>query len=125
MEMAKQRLLDSTSKYILMDHMLRKRTNHYVLNSYPISKLMEILAVRHLAPLIPVSRTGVVLNLVCPGLCSTQLDRNAMPAFREDLAKQRAAYGRTAEDGSRTLLHAAMAGIHSHGELCGDCGILE
>jgi hypothetical protein len=31
------------------------------------------------------------------------------------------AYGRTAEDGSRTLLHGAVAGVESHGKLLHSC----
>jgi NAD(P)-dependent dehydrogenase (short-subunit alcohol dehydrogenase family) len=92
---------------------------------YPLSKLLEIMAVRHLAPLMPVSRTGVVINVVCPGLCKTDLSRNAPPAFREHLAVQHEKYGRTAEDGSRTLLHGAVAGKESHGCFLDSCTIAE
>lgn len=92
---------------------------------YPLSKLLEIIAVRQLATLIPVSRTGVVMNLICPGLCSTDLSRNAPPAFRENLANQLKESGRTAEDGSRTLLHGAVAGKESHGCHISSCEIAE
>lgn len=84
-----------------------------------------MMALRHLAPLIPVSRTGVTINLVCPGLCTTDLDRYAAQEFRDQLAALRAQYGRTAEDGSRTLLHGASAGKASHGLLCHSCEIGE
>lgn len=84
---------------------------------------MEILAVKHIAPQIPVSSTGVVLNAVCPGLCITDLSRNAPPAFKEQIAVQHKQYGRTAEDGSRTLLHGAVAGKESHGCLLAACEI--
>ena len=83
------------------------------------------MAIRYLAPLIPVSRTGVVVNAVCPGLCITNLGRNAPPAFREHLAAQHALNGRTAEDGSRTLLHGAVAGKESHGCYLDSCTIAE
>ena len=83
------------------------------------------MAVRHLAPLIPTSHTGVVVNVVCPGLCKTSLSRNAPTAFREHLAAQHAKYGRTAEDGSRTLLYAAVAGKESHGCFLDSCEIAE
>jgi NAD(P)-dependent dehydrogenase (short-subunit alcohol dehydrogenase family) len=90
-----------------------------------LSKLLEVMAVRHLASLIPVSKTGVVLNLVCPGLCKTDLSRNAPPAFRENLEKKKEKYGRIAEDGSRTLLHGAVAGKESHGCFLDSCRIAE
>lgn len=95
------------------------------LASYRLTKLMEIMAVRHLARLIPVSRTGVVMNLVCPGLCVTDLTRNAPPSLRERIDQQRAQYGRTAEDGSRTLLYGAIAGEESHGCYLDSCKIAE
>ena len=92
---------------------------------YPLTKLLEIMAVHYLAPLLPVTQTGVVMNLVCPGLCKTELSRNATPAFRDRIAVQHAEYGRTAEDGSRTLLHGAVAGKESHGCLLDSCEIRE
>ncbi|KAH6884391.1 putative short chain dehydrogenase/ reductase [Thelonectria olida] len=95
------------------------------LKSYPLSKLLESFAVRELARLAPVDRTGVVLNYVCPGLCVTELSRNAPPAFRESLKKQHDQFGRTAEDGSRTLLFGAVAGKESHGCLLDSCEIGE
>ncbi|KAK0702298.1 putative short-chain dehydrogenase/reductase family protein [Lasiosphaeris hirsuta] len=93
--------------------------------TYPLSKLLEVLVARHLSGILSVSRTGVVINLVCPGLCTTELDRTAPQTFRDDLAARRAEYGRTAEDGSRTLLHAAVAGEKSHGCLLHSCEIAE
>ncbi|GFF40260.1 short-chain dehydrogenase TIC 32, chloroplastic [Aspergillus udagawae] len=95
------------------------------MRTYPLSKVFTTMALRYLATLIPVDHTGVVLNLVCPGLCKTDLSRNAPAQFREDLAKLHAEYGRTAEDGSRTLLHGAVAGKESHGCLLHSCEIGE
>ncbi|PYH78604.1 NAD(P)-binding protein [Aspergillus uvarum CBS 121591] len=89
--------------------------------SYPLSKLMEILALKHLATLLPVERTGVVFNLVCPGLCTTELIRNAPPDYKAQVTDMNQLYGRTAEDGSRTLLHGAVAGSESHGCLLHSC----
>ncbi|PYI16255.1 NAD(P)-binding protein [Aspergillus violaceofuscus CBS 115571] len=93
--------------------------------SYHLSKLMEILALKHLAILLPVERTGVVFNLVCPGLCTTELIRNAPPGYKAQVADMHQLYGRTAEDGSRTLLHGAVAGRESHGCLLHSCEIGE
>lgn len=93
------------------------------LTRYPLTKLMDILAVRHLATLLPVSRTRVIINAISPGVCVTELSRNAPPDFRKKLAIQHEQFGRTAEDGSRTLLHGTVAGKESHGCLLGDCEI--
>ncbi|KFY93115.1 hypothetical protein V498_04559 [Pseudogymnoascus sp. VKM F-4517 (FW-2822)] len=92
---------------------------------YPLSKLFESVAVRHLGTLAPVSRTGVVLNTVCPGSCRTELGRNAPPAFTAILKESKDKYGRTAEDGSRTLLYGAVAGKESHGRFLDSCRIAE
>ncbi|KFY90539.1 hypothetical protein V500_05143 [Pseudogymnoascus sp. VKM F-4518 (FW-2643)] len=95
------------------------------LKMYPLSKLLETLATRHLAVLAPVSRTGVVMNLVCPGSCKTDLGRHAPPAFSVILKESKDKYGRTAEDGSRTLLYGAVAGKESHGCFLDSCRIAE
>lgn len=92
-------------------------------HSYSITKLLEMQAIRHLAPLIPVDRTGVVVNLVCPGLCKTDLTRNAPQEDKDRIAQMNEAIGRTAECGSRNLLYAAQAGPDSHGKLAADCVI--
>ncbi|KAH6622687.1 hypothetical protein F5144DRAFT_336347 [Chaetomium tenue] len=90
--------------------------------TYPLSKLAEVFAVRHLArEVLPVEKGGVIINLVCPGLCVTELSRNAPEEFTTRLRHLHGLYGRTAEDGSRTLLHGAVAGVESHGKLLHSC----
>ncbi|KAJ8069236.1 hypothetical protein OCU04_002902 [Sclerotinia nivalis] len=95
------------------------------LKVYSLSKLLEIMAIRHLTSLLPLSRSGVVIKLVCPGLCKTDLSRSVPLGLREEIAKHSEQYGRTAEDGSRTLLHGAVAGDHSHGCFLDSCTIAE
>lgn len=92
---------------------------------YPLSKLMVTFAARELADLLPVSQTGVVVNSVNPGVCKTDLSRNAPAEFRRQLAEMHEKFGRTAEDGSRTLLHGAVGGKESHGRYLSDCEIAE
>jgi hypothetical protein len=70
---------------------------------------------------VPADKTGVIINLVCPGLCVTKLARNAPQDFTEKLREMHALFGRTAEDGSRTLLHGVVAGLESHGKLLHSC----
>ena len=92
------------------------------MDRYPLSKLTETFAVRHLArEVLPVEKGGVVINLVCPGLCITELSRNAPEEFTKRLRDMHSLCGRTAEDGSRTLLHGAVAGVESHGKLLHSC----
>lgn len=113
--------MENVWKSISDDPLVKIDSVEPIMMTYPMSKVMDILAVRHLAPMLPVSRTGVVINVICPGLCITELGRNAPPEFKEQLAKQHAERGRTAEDGSRTLLHGATAGKDSHGHLLHSC----
>ncbi|KAF6835653.1 short-chain dehydrogenase reductase family [Colletotrichum plurivorum] len=87
------------------------------------AELLQIFVIRQLASLIPVSRTGVVLNLLSPGLCNTGLARHTRLAFRVQNFLFNAALGRTPEMGSRTILHALAAGRDSHGEFISDCQI--
>jgi len=82
-------------------------------------------AYRQLALIKPVSQTGVVINYVNPGLCETELDRNATPEIKARIGDMRKRMGRTAEEGSRTLLHGAVAGEESHGKYLSECVVKE
>lgn len=93
------------------------------MSRYPASKLLDILGVKHLGTLLPLEPNGVVINAVNPGVCVTQLSRNASEAFRQQLSALWAKCGRTAECGSRTLLAGAVAGEDSHGKYMSDCAI--
>jgi hypothetical protein len=73
----------------------------------------------------PTSETGVTINFVSPGLCSTELARNAPFVFWLYITILRRLVGRTAEQGSRTLLHAVVAGKESHGKYLSECEIKE
>lgn len=56
---------------------VKHATNNLCFFRYPKTKLLEIYAVRELASLLPVSESGVIINTVSPGLCYSDLDRNA------------------------------------------------
>ncbi|KAL4801481.1 hypothetical protein BDV18DRAFT_164898 [Aspergillus unguis] len=94
-----------------------------LLNTYPLSKLMDTLAVRELAAQLPLERGRVVINAVCPGLCKTELIRNCSPEFKQATIDLQNQFGRTAEDGSRTLLAGISFGKESHGAYTSDCQI--
>lgn len=81
---------------------------------YPVSKLLEVLVVRQLAPRLEGS--GVVLNMVDPGLCHSELAREA----GLQLHVMKFFLARSTEVGSRTLLAAATAGSASHGKYMSD-----
>lgn len=86
---------------------------------YNLSKLMLHLCCMELAE--RVSSREVILNWVNPGWCESELNRYKQPPF-----VQRALFlviGRTAEQGSRTLVHAVLSGKESHGYYLSECQI--
>ncbi|KAJ6023568.1 uncharacterized protein N7446_013933 [Penicillium canescens] len=76
---------------------------------YSTSKLLEVLVVRELATRLEDSR--VILNMLTPGLCKSQLSREAGLGLRLMIFL----FGRQTEVGSRTILAAAEADWDSHG----------
>lgn len=77
---------------------------------YQTSKLLEVLAVRELAPRF--AEAGVILNMVNPSFCHSELlrevDKWYVALFKWFLA-------RSTEEGGRTLVAAAATGTESHG----------
>jgi hypothetical protein len=92
---------------------------------YPISKLLQIYAVREFARLLPVSQTGVVINVTNPGFCSTELHRDPPLSMRIFLAVMRFLLARSADMGSRSLNYAVVAGKESHNGFVSECTIKE
>ncbi|KAF6817369.1 hypothetical protein CPLU01_13615 [Colletotrichum plurivorum] len=101
----------------------QKRAN---MNSrYALTKLVEECAVRQFAAQFPVDRTGVVITMVAPGLCNTGLGRDASTLTKIMHEAIRAVMARTAEVGSRTILHGLVVGEDGHGKLLSGCKIKE
>lgn len=84
-----------------------------------------MMAVKYFGEQFPLSSQGVVVNTVDPGICITTLSRNAPPEFQNHLKELHAAMGRTAEEGSRGILHGLVAGKESHGKFIDSCKINE
>lgn len=80
---------------------------------------------RQLTAAVPVERTGVVVNMVAPGLCHSGLGRDAGSFTKAMLSAIKAMMARTSEEGSRTILHGLVAGGESHGKLLSGCKIKE
>lgn len=84
---------------------------------YNVSKLLEVFYVRELAKHSQDSgKPSVVINYLNPGLCHSELARDAgiaLAIFKFFLA-------RTTEVGSRTLVAAASAAADSHGQYQSD-----
>ncbi|KAI9706662.1 MAG: hypothetical protein M1836_003671 [Candelina mexicana] len=87
---------------------------------YNVSKLLEVFAVREIAKQSTKSPL-VVLNLINPGFCKSELGRTS--GFSDVVL--RAALARTTEHGSRSLVWAAQAGKESHGQYTSDCHVAE
>lgn len=86
---------------------------------YATSKLLEVLVNREMAPRLKDS--GVVLNMLNPGLCHSELTRDVgwiMNVYKFFLA-------RTTEVGARTLVAAATVGPESHGKYMHDAKVAD
>lgn len=80
-----------------------------MLERYPTSKLLQVLVLREIVQRL--RDDSVVVNMLNPGLCHSQLAREA--GIR--LALMKMVMARTTEVGSRTLVAGAAAGEESHG----------
>jgi retinol dehydrogenase-12 len=99
---------------------LRRPTNQF--DRYNVSKLLEILAIRELAPAMTASgKPPVVLNTLTPGLCHSELMRDAVFPLNIIAWVGKLLLARTTEMGSRCLVWAAGAGPETHGEYMADC----
>lgn len=87
---------------------------------YPLSKLLEIFAIRAIAEKDGSSTAPVTINAVNPGLCHSELGRD-FPTVAFWLIKL--VLARSTEVGSRTLVHAASQGAATHGKYLSDCHI--
>ena len=85
-----------------------------------MTKLIQLYFLRELAARNP-HEDGVILSLINPGLCRTELGRDAPLAFKIQLRILWAIMGRTSEEGSRTLLHGAFVGEDGHGKYLSEC----
>ncbi|TVY83895.1 Short-chain dehydrogenase/reductase tropG [Lachnellula suecica] len=92
---------------------------------YYLSKLVLLLAYRGLAKELDHSSEkgskAVVLNFVNPGWCKTELFRTADGGLGARIGL--CLVGRAAEEGSRTLVHAAAVGEEAHGKYLSECRV--
>ncbi|KAK8100215.1 Short chain dehydrogenase atnD [Apiospora kogelbergensis] len=95
-------------------------------NRYALSKLVQVPIVHRLARLYPPEKTGVVINMVNPGLCKTGLTRYSTWYYQLYIDIIRVLMrARTAEAGSRTVLYGVAAGEETHGKYLSGCEIKE
>ncbi|KAK5936834.1 hypothetical protein PMZ80_010953 [Knufia obscura] len=85
---------------------------------YPVSKLLEVLVVREIAPKL--EGTGVIMNMLNPGLCHSGLSRDYTGLFSYFFEFMKFCIARRTDVGARTLVCSAAAGGESHGKYMHD-----
>ncbi|KAK4040660.1 hypothetical protein C8A01DRAFT_15502 [Parachaetomium inaequale] len=92
---------------------------------YYVSKLIQLLTVREFAnELTKSTKPGkIVTSVINPGFVATQIMRHEGPLFQIYLRVLRKMLARTAEEGSRTLVHGAEGGEETHGQYLDDCKV--
>ncbi|KZT34062.1 short-chain dehydrogenase [Sistotremastrum suecicum HHB10207 ss-3] len=76
---------------------------------YRISKLLNVFFTRALAEHLPAG-SSITVDSVNPGLCHSELTRSSSGFFCYFVEFMKLILGRSTEAGSRTLVHAALAG---------------
>ncbi|KAH7388889.1 short-chain dehydrogenase/reductase-like protein [Cadophora sp. MPI-SDFR-AT-0126] len=93
---------------------------------YTVSKLLEVLTVRELAPALTASeKPKVILNCLTPGFCHSELMRDAPFPLNILAPIGKFFLARTTEVGSRTLVSAAAASEDMHGMYLQDLKVKE
>jgi retinol dehydrogenase-12 len=97
--------------------------NYNGLERYSVSKLIEVLFIRELVhrlePNWP-SAPPVIIDMVNPGMCYSDIGRDVTAAQRFIFSFVRPLLARPTEVGSRTFVHAAAASQDSHGQFMSD-----
>ncbi|KAI9371722.1 hypothetical protein BJX61DRAFT_534570 [Aspergillus egyptiacus] len=102
---------------------LRAATRSGPDDRYYASKLLSVLCMRELAKRIAPTSPKVVVNGLTPGYCLTHLVDEVRGFWGWQLYLMKLSLARTAEQGSRTLVHAATLGLEGHGKYLNDCQI--
>jgi retinol dehydrogenase-12 len=94
---------------------------------YNVSKLLEILVCQHWAseagPIGP--NYPVVLNVINPGFCHSNLTREVRGVIAYALVVFKFLLARSTVVGSKTLVHAAVAGEMTHGRYLSECQVID
>ncbi|PSR76939.1 retinol dehydrogenase [Coniella lustricola] len=83
---------------------------------YPLSKLLEIFLVRAIAERCPAPQFPVTINAADPGLCHSELAREAVGLQKVAFDLFKTLIARSTEVGSRTEVNAVAAGVETHGQ---------
>ncbi|KAJ6570969.1 hypothetical protein DFH09DRAFT_1463133 [Mycena vulgaris] len=96
---------------------------HYRIQRYADSKALVSMWLRALARRVNASE--VIVNNVCPGMVTTNIDAKEVWWLRRIVRVIQAIRGRTPEVGARALIHAVSAGPETHGKLLLDYDVWE
>ncbi|OTA95459.1 hypothetical protein M434DRAFT_69350 [Hypoxylon sp. CO27-5] len=99
---------------------MNNREKSSISGRYATSKLMEVFVVREMAARRPIDSYPVIINMVNPGLCKSELVRNGSK-FAQIVANN--ILGRTTEEGSRNLVYGAGGGSETHGQYLEMCRV--
>ncbi|KAH7409656.1 hypothetical protein BKA64DRAFT_693445 [Cadophora sp. MPI-SDFR-AT-0126] len=101
---------------------LSEEKNAKMMGRYELSKLMVQMCEKEIAKQLDAGTNGgsqVVVNCVNPGWCATELSRYYDKGRIVGVIFSM--IGRTAEAGSRTLVHGVTAGEETHGQYLSEC----
>jgi retinol dehydrogenase-12 len=106
----------------ILENLSRKETADMA-GRYNLSKTLLHEAFHELYNTISTNHPNdnVVLNIVNPGWCGSDLGRYKQPGLPQRVMF--ALIGRTSEHGARTLVHAVTAGRDTHGEYLSECRV--
>ena len=92
---------------------------------YSVSKLIELFLVRELAGQTSKSEKSdqIVISILNPGAVATDIVRDGSVFLRASSWVVFKTLCRTAEEGPRTLVHAADGGEETHGQYLDNCKI--
>ncbi|KZS97482.1 NAD(P)-binding protein [Sistotremastrum niveocremeum HHB9708] len=121
------RLIEADSPKIL-DRLNEKEysTSKVMAERYNVSKLLNVFYGRALAERLPAG-TSISVDLVTPGICHSKISRNLHGSQKVVLGLLKFFLARTTEVGSRTLVHAALAGDQEtmQGKYLNKCNVEE
>jgi NAD(P)-dependent dehydrogenase (short-subunit alcohol dehydrogenase family) len=111
---------------------------------YNVSKFLEVLMVKQMAAMFPLTSSKVIINCVAPGYVTFPFPENtstnivSVSFCHSDLTREvdassavasallgvfKKLFARSTEVGSRTLVYGASVGPESHGQYVPDCNI--
>ncbi|KAJ1553430.1 hypothetical protein HK096_007869, partial [Nowakowskiella sp. JEL0078] len=88
---------------------------------YSVTKLLQVLLAIELTARL--SDDSVIVNMLNPGLCHSELTRDAKGSLKIMIGFLKFIMARTTEAGSRTLVHAIGADASTHGKYLSDCAV--